>query len=141
MFFCQNLTLSNFFKDPATDLGINPQEPSPEDMDLYERFLKFDFIDKPRGKFKNLETIKGALGTDIFLPWDYKVHNYEKDLLPMPSNEDKQMYHNYLDWERIATVMPSEEDQEMYREYVKLSFPQPMRDFHELLESPDLSVE
>lgn len=115
---CKNLTFGKLFKDAKACYGIDFKEPSAEDHVLYERWVKFDQVDKPRGKFKNFKSIDEARTEGLFRPFDYVPHDYRKCLLPMPSEEDQAIYKKYIDVGRTAKSMPSKKDLKMYMDYV-----------------------
>ena len=65
-------------------------------MELYKRFVAFDEVAKPRGPIKPLESIKETNIDHMFKPFDYKPHDYTKELLPMPNEEDMKIYQRYI---------------------------------------------
>ena len=99
--------------------GIKFVHPSKEDMKLYDRWVEFDKIAKPRSPQRNFRSIAEASTEHLFVPFDYKPHDYTKELLPMPSQEDMEIYENYLRVGRTGQSLPTREDLDMYMDYVK----------------------
>ena len=88
-------------------------------MKLYDRWVEFDKIAKPRSPQRNFRSIAEASTEHLFVPFDYKPHDYTKELLPMPSQEDMEIYENYLRVGRTGQSLPTREDLDMYMDYVK----------------------
>ena len=88
-------------------------------MKLYDRWVEFDKIAKPRTPQRNFKSIAEASTEHLFNPFDYKPHDYRKQLLPMPNEEDMAMYQKYIHVGRTGQCLPTKEDLEMYMNYVK----------------------
>ena len=63
---CDNISFPDLFKDTKETYGFELKTPNEEDMKLYNTFVRFDEIDKPRGPFQNFKTIKEAQTDDLF---------------------------------------------------------------------------
>ena len=124
---CQNLSFSKLFKGTSENFGFELSDPDSKDVELYERFLKFDHIDKAHrlfkneGQFGNLKGIKEAKTDSIFRPFDYEWHDYTKELLPEPSKEDRDIYENFVDVGKHAKTLPTKEDVEIYMNFLKMA--------------------
>lgn len=51
----------------------------------------------------------------------FKLHDYEKELLPNPSTTDSKIYQDYLQRGLTMTCTQSKDDLEMYLSYYKIS--------------------
>jgi len=117
---CDNLSFPEIFLDTKETYGFELKDPNEEDMEKYKKFLKFDGIDKPRGPFENFKSIKEAKTDDIFSSFDYNPHDYTKNLLPKPSEDDMKIYQRYVTIGKTAQTLPTKEDLELYMNYLKL---------------------
>lgn len=66
-----------------------------------------------------LKTIEDGNTEHLFKPFDYKMHDYILDLLPMPIAKDLAIYQKHIKIGRTAVTCPTTEDLDIYLEYVK----------------------
>ena len=116
---CKSLTFDKLFKTTQKFYGFAVNLPNSADQEIYEKFVKFDAVKK--GKSKELKTIKEAKNEidEMFRPFDYKPHDYTKELLPMPAAEDVKIYKKYIEIGRTGKSVPSKEDVQLYMDYIK----------------------
>ena len=57
---------------------------------------------------------------NIFSSFDYNPHDYTKNLLPKPSEDDMKIYQRYVTIGKTAQTLPTKEDLELYMNYLKL---------------------
>ena len=56
----------------------------------------------------------------FFSSFDYNPHDYTKNLLPKPSEDDMKIYQRYVTIGKTAQTLPTKEDLELYMNYLKL---------------------
>ena len=108
----------------------------------YRRFVAFDEVAKPRGPIMPLKNIKEANTDDMFKPFDYKPHDYNQELLPMPNKDDMKIYLRYLKIGRTGQTLPlCKQDLNLYMNFIKAVRPPYKEDFinyEECLEKVDI---
>ncbi len=102
---CSKVTFESMFPGTEEQYGFNFKEASEADLEKYERFVTFGQSALPWYKgctnlMKNIQQGQASL----FCPSDIKLHDYHKDLLPMPSAKDQAIYQRYVNVGHFLTI-------------------------------------